>query len=190
MPLYWHMPRKHIRHTIGATYPWTLDERGLYHFLRSQSIAPASIARLTVIVDQHREDAWNTLWLPDGVYDVSTVTILVSTNWIAEDVYWEAFRDARERWPYWLILTAFSLARVVHSRLRQPVVIGALPHRQREQIVRHLNRILLHEVKHYLDHMRGVPDAPDEEAWANQFEREYRRQRFIRIRDGRLHPLP
>jgi len=182
------MPRKHIRHTIGATYPWTLDERGLYHFLRSQGVAPASIARLTVIIDQHREHAWNTLWLPDGVYDVSTVTILVSTNWIAEDVYWEVFCDAQEPWPFWLILTAFSLARVLRSNLRQPVVLGALPHRQREQIVRHLNRILLHEVKHYLDHMRGVTDAPDEEAWANQFEREYRRQRFIRIQNGRRHP--
>ena len=114
------MPRKHIRHTIGATYACTLDVRGLYHFLRSQGVAPASIARLTVIIDQHREHAWNTLWLPDGVYDVSTVTILVSTNWIAEDVYWEVFCDAQEPWPFWLILTAFSLARVLRSNLRQP----------------------------------------------------------------------
>lgn len=173
---------------MGATYPCTLDERGLYHFLRSHGMAPASIARLTVTIDQHLEDAWNTLWLPDGVYDPATVTILVSTNWIAEDVYWQAFRDARGKWPFRLILTAFSLARVLHVRLRQPVVFGTLSHAQREKIVRHLNRILLHEVKHYLDHMRGVPDAPDEEAWANQFERDYRRQRFIRIQDGRLHP--
>ena len=89
------MPRMHIRHTIGATYPCSLDEGALYHFLRSQGMAPASIARLTVTIDQHREDAWNTLWLPDGIYDVSTVTIVVSTNWIAEDVYWEAFRRIR-----------------------------------------------------------------------------------------------
>ena len=180
------MPRKHIRHTIGVTYPCTLDEQGLYHFLRSQGIAPASIARLTVRIGQHRETAWNTLRLPDGVYDGSTVTIVVSTNWIAEDVYWEAFRDAHEGWPFWLILAVFSLARVVNPHLRQPVLLSTLPHPQRDTIVRYLNRILLHEVKHYLDHMRGMTDAPDEEAWANHFERKYRRRRFIRIRAGRL----
>ena len=152
-------------------------------FLKKQRASETSLTRLTILIQRHPEYFWNTLFLPDGHYFPDQATVVVYTNWIEEDVHWAAFRDRHDSLPHRLNVILFSLARIFLKRYRQPALLSHLRRKQQKELLTDLNKVLLHELGHFLDFEKPdeVKKRRDLEQSAETFEVEHQSLRLINL---------
>jgi len=158
-------------HVEDQSYPILFHQNRIETFLRAHSEKDTEIA-LSITVTHHNEHFWNVLRLPDGEHYKKHISLY--TNWIIEDYYWKRFQAAHTM-PHWLLLFLFSLLRM-GGFYRQPMPL--VQTKERKRVSRYLNRVLLHELRHYLDHVQGIPTT---ESRAEAFEEKHQHTILVEL---------